>query len=105
MWKSEQQKAFETAKHLLSYDTALTYYDVKRTLKFYCDVSAYGLGAYLVHVMEDNIEKPVAYASRTLNNSEMAYAQIEHEGLALVFGVCLLVRPNIYISVRPSSSM
>ena len=47
----------------------------------------HGLGACLVHVMDDNSEKPVAYASRTLTKSETAYAQIEREGLALVFGV------------------
>ena len=86
-WKTKQQKAFEAAKNLLSQDTALAHYDVNRTLKLYCDASAYGLGACLLHVMDDNSEKPVAYASRTLTKSEMAYAQIEREGLALVFGV------------------
>ena len=68
-------------------DTALAHYYVKRALKLYCDASSYGLGACLVHVMDDNSEKPVAYASRTLTKSEMAYAQIERAGLALVFGV------------------
>ena len=60
----------------------------KRTLKLYCDASAYGLGACLVHVMDDNSEKPVVHASCTFTKSEIAYAQIEHEGLALVYGVC-----------------
>ena len=83
VWKTKQQKAFEAAKSLLSQDTALAHYDVKRTLKLYCDASAYGFGACLVHVMDDNSEKPVAYASRTLTKSEMAYAQIERDGLAL----------------------
>ena len=87
VWKTKQHKAFEAAKCLLSQDTALAHYDVKRALKLYCDASSYGLGACLVHVMNDNSEKPVAYASRTLTKSEMAYAQIEREGLALVFGV------------------
>jgi len=50
---------------LLSQVTALAHYDVKRTLKLYCDVSAYGLGVCLVHIMDDNSEKPVAYASQT----------------------------------------
>ena len=86
-WKTKQQKAFEAAKNLLSQDTALAHYDVNRTLKLYCDVSAYGLGACLLHVMDDNSEKPVAYALCMLTKSEMAYAQIEREGLALVFGV------------------
>ena len=61
VWKAKQQKAFEAAKCLLSQDAALAHYDVKRTLKLYCDASAYGLGVCLVHVMDDNSEKPVAY--------------------------------------------
>ena len=87
VWRTKQQKAFEAAKSLLSQDTALAHYDVKRTLKLYCDASAHGLGACLVHIMDDKSEKPVAYASRTLTKSEIGYAQIECEGLALVFGV------------------
>ena len=60
---------------------------MERILKLYCDASAYGLGACLVHVMDNNSEKSVAYASHSLTKSEMAYAQIECEGLALMFGV------------------
>ena len=85
-WKAKQQKTFEAAKCLLSQDAALAHYDVNRTLKINCDASVYGLGACLVHVIDDSSEKPVAYALRTLTKSETAYAQIEHEGLALVFG-------------------
>ena len=81
------QKAFDTAKQLLSSDRALAHYDVNRPIKLFCDASAYGLGACLVHIMEDGSQKPVAYASRTLSKPEQAYAQIEREGLALVFGV------------------
>ena len=82
VWRSKQQKAFEASQN-----TALAHYDVKRPLKLYCDALAYGVGACLVHVMDDNSQKPIAYASRTLTKAEMAYAQIDHEGLALVFGV------------------
>ena len=81
------QKAFDTAKQLLSSDRALAHYDVDRPVKLYCDASAYGLGACLVHIMDDGSQKPIAYASRTLSKPEQAYAQIEREGLALVFGV------------------
>ena len=58
---------------------------MNRTLKLYCDASAYGLGACLVHVMDGSSEKPVAYVSCTLTKAETAYAQTEWEGLALVF--------------------
>ena len=74
-------------KYLLSQDAGLAHYNVERTLKLYCDASAYGLGAFLVHVMDDNSEKSVAYVLCSLTKSEMAYAQIERKGLALVFGV------------------
>ena len=82
-----QTEAFDAAKKLLTQEAALAHYDITRKLKLYCDASAYGLGACLVHVMDDNSEKPVVYASSTLTKSEIAYAQIEREGLALVFGV------------------
>ena len=48
VWKSKQQKGFETAKYLLSQDPALAHYDVKQHIKLYCDASAYGLDACLV---------------------------------------------------------
>lgn len=84
VWKTKQQEAFEAAKCLLSQDTALAHCDLKRALKLYCDASAYGLGVCLVHIMDDNSEKQVAYALCTLTKSEMAYAQIERKGLVLV---------------------
>ena len=43
----------------------------------------YSVGSCLVHVMDDN-QKPIAYPSRTLTKAEMACAQIEREGLALL---------------------
>ena len=87
VWTSEHQKAFDAAKRMLSSAKALAHYDVNKPVKLFCDASAYGLGACLVYVMSDGSQKPIAYALRTLSKPERAYAQIEREGLALVFGV------------------
>ncbi|KAK8765023.1 hypothetical protein V5799_032371 [Amblyomma americanum] len=86
-WTGEHQRAFERLKNLLSSDAVLVPYDCKRPLILCCDASPVGVGAVLAHRADDGKEQPIAYASRTLGVSERNYAQIDREGLAVVFGV------------------
>jgi len=86
-WNAEHQEAFLAAKKLLCEDSQLVHFDVKKPVKLFCDASAYGVGACLVHVMPNSEERPVAYASRTLTSAERKYAQVEREALAIIFGV------------------
>ena len=65
----------------------LVHYNPNLPMRLAVDASAYGVGAVLSHVIPDGIEKPVAYASRTLSQAERNYAPTEREGLAVVFGV------------------
>ena len=87
MWTDKQDKAFQLAKEALQTDSVLVHYDSTKPLLLACDASEYGIGAVLSHIMDDGQEKPIAYASRTMNAAERRYSQLEREGLAIVFGV------------------
>lgn len=51
------------------------------------DASPYDISTVLSHKLPDESKKPIKFASRTLNESEKKYAQIDKEALALVFSV------------------
>ena len=86
-WSSECARAFQAAKEGLTSSQVLLHYDPTLPIKVAADASAYGLGAVLSHVLPDNSERPIAFASRSLSQSEKNYAQIEKEALALIFAV------------------
>lgn len=82
-WGPEQSKAFETVKSVLTKAPVLAYYD-KKPIVVSGDASRVGLGAAIY--MQDGSElKPIAFASRTLTETEKKWAQIELECLSLVF--------------------
>lgn len=87
VWSEECKRAFQALKAKLASSEVLAHYDPNLPLRLECDASAYGVGAVLSHRFPDGSERPIAYASRTLNSAERNYAQIEKEGLALIYGV------------------
>ena len=62
----------------------LTHYDPTAEVKVSADASSFGLGAVLLQ-KHHNKWKPVAFASRTMTETECHYAQIEKEVLAAVW--------------------
>ena len=51
------------------------------------DASPVSVSTVLLYIMIDGSEIPIYFASRTLSRAEQNYAQIEWEGLAVIFGV------------------
>lgn len=87
VWGETENKAFSWAKSVLSSDTVLTHFDPNQKTVITCDASPVGVGAILSQVDESGVEKPVAYASRSLSAVERKYAQIDREALAIIFSV------------------
>ena len=80
-WTKEQAESFKVIKRLLTSEPVLQYFDMTKETHLQVDASKSGLGAVL---LQDN--KPVAYASRSLTETETNYPQIDKELLAVVFG-------------------
>lgn len=86
-WSVERNQAFETIKKSLASDTVLAHFDPKAKIILSVDASPIGLAAILSQIGDDNIEKPISYASRTLTSAEKKYSQIQKEATAIIFGV------------------
>ena len=86
-WSPQCEEAFNKAKYSLTSSNVLVLYDPNLPVVLECDASQYGIGAVILHRLPNGDEKPIAYASRSLNSSEKNYSQIEKEGLGIIFGV------------------
>lgn len=92
VWDAQHEKAFKKIKDLLTSEPGpvLAYFDPVKELRLQVDASKYGLGAVLLQN-----ERPIAYASKSLSESEINYAQIEKELFAVLFG-CKRFHQYIY---------
>ena len=86
-WCAKCEEAFKLTKEQLISSKVLAHYDPKLPLRLAGDASPYGVGAVISHVSPDGLERPIAYASRTLTPAEKNYSQLEKEALSLIFGV------------------
>ena len=78
-WGVKQQEAFGALKAKMTSAPVLEIYNRNLPVKLDCDASTYGIGAVLSHAYPNGEEKPVAFASRTLNKNEQNYSQLDKE--------------------------
>ncbi|GFW74339.1 retrovirus-related Pol polyprotein from transposon 17.6 [Trichonephila clavipes] len=93
-WGPEEVEAFHSLKKALTSDPVLGMYDERASTEIHTDASGYGIGAVLVQI-QNNVEKVIAYASRTLTKAEKNYSTTERECLAIVWATNKF-RPYIF---------
>lgn len=93
-WGINQQRSFEILKKELCKEPVLQYPDFSKPFILTTDASGYAIGGILSQGVV-NKDQPIAYASRTLNDSEVKYDTYEKEALAIVYCVKHF-RPYLY---------
>ncbi|KII72917.1 Transposon Tf2-6 polyprotein [Thelohanellus kitauei] len=86
-WNHIHERSFNSLKKILASDVVLAHYDPALQIGIACDASSVGLGAVLFQRYEDGSERPIANASKTLNQSQRNYAQIHREALAIIYAL------------------
>jgi hypothetical protein len=83
----QQSSSRVRLKELITTTPVLGYYSPKAETRVTPDASKVpgALGAFIEQMSVEGHWKPTAYAARSLNKTEINYAQIEKETLAIVF--------------------
>ena len=81
-WEPSHATSFKKLKQAIANIATLQYFNVRKSVKITCDSPQSGIGAAL---LQD--DKPIHFASRALSPTEIRYAQIQKELLAVVFAV------------------
>ena len=94
VWGTEQQKAFQELKRLITQAETLAYYQVGCRTRIVAVASPVGLGAVLTQ-QQGGVWRVISYASRSLTDVERRYSQTEKEALAIVWAC---KRFSMYVS-------
>lgn len=83
---NDYKTSFLKLKEIIASDQILAYPDFNIPFILTTDASNYAIGAVLSQIQEKS-ERPIAFASRTLNKCETNYSTIEKEALAIIWGI------------------
>lgn len=84
-WTAKCEAAFIKLKSEIASDRVLTPFDPSLPVILATDASPTGIATVLSHTINE-VEKPIAFASRSLTVAEQNYSQLDREALAIVFG-------------------
>ena len=94
-WNLDQEESFIKLKKLLSSSPVLAFADFTKPFLLHTDASGDGIGAVL-YQEQDNKERPIAFASRSLSPSEKNYPAHKREFLALKWAISDKFRDYLY---------
>jgi len=83
-WRSEQEEAFRKLKEIFTMEPMLATLDLDKEMRVEVDVSDYATGGVLSMKYKDEKWRPVAYVSKSLNNTEKNYEIHDKEMLAVI---------------------
>lgn len=83
VWSDKCQESFDTMKKLLCSKPILAIFDPDLPIHIYTDASIQGIAAILKQIQSNGDEKPCAYFSKKLNNSQKQKKAIYLECLAV----------------------
>lgn len=86
-WTEECTNSFHLVKKVIASEKVLVHYNPQLPIKLICDASQHGIGAAIFHTMENNEDRPIAFASKSLSKAQSNYSTIDREALAIYFGV------------------
>ena len=86
-WTEKQEKAFKELKKQFTEKSVLAAPDIDKKMRMEVDASDYMTGEVLLMECKDRLWRPVAFLSKSLNETERNYEIYDKEMLAIVRGL------------------
>ena len=86
-WTDKTRSDYNLVKQAMICSDVLVGFDSKLQTIVTTDASGVGLGAYLSQIQNDGSERIVAFASKSLSDTESAYSTLELEALSCVWAI------------------
>ena len=86
-WTERQEKVFKELKKWFTKELVLAAPDIDKKMRMEMNASDYVMGGVLSMECEDGLWRPVAFLSKSLNETERNYEIHDKEMLAIIWGL------------------